>query len=87
MFERFAGNRRRPGDGEFVEVTPYMRPAERKPDVTAVGQLAVAGIAIDLQNSLEALEVGDRPLGFAIGRVDTGNARWIRAAPRPSSAA
>jgi hypothetical protein len=27
MFERFAGNRRWSGDGEFVEVTPYMRPA------------------------------------------------------------
>jgi hypothetical protein len=38
MFERFAGNRRRPGDGEFVEVTPYMRPAERKPDVAALGK-------------------------------------------------
>ena len=83
MFERFAGNRRRSGDGEFVEVTPYMRPAERKPDVAALGQLAVAGIAVDLQDALEAIEMGDRPLGFAIGRVDIGNARWIRAAPRP----
>ena len=81
MFEHFVGNRRRSGGGEFVEVTPDMRPAERKPDVTAVGQLTVTGIAIDLQNSLEALEVGDRPLGFAIGRIDIGNARWIRPAP------
>ena len=29
--------------------------AERKPGVAALGQLTVAGIAIDLQNSLEAL--------------------------------
>ena len=83
MFERFAGNRRRSGDGEFLEVTPYMRPAERQPGVAALGQLAVAGIAVDLQDALEAIEMGDRPLGFAIGRVDIGNARWIRAAPRP----
>src|SRR3984893_4620832 len=81
MFERFAGNRRGSGSGELVEVTSYMRPAERKPDVAAIGQLTVAGIAIDLQNSLEALEVGDRPLSFAIGRVDIGNARWIRPTP------
>jgi hypothetical protein len=39
MFERFAGNRRRSGGGELVEVTPYMRPAERKPDVAAIGYL------------------------------------------------
>jgi len=32
-----------------------MRPAERKLDVAALGQPAVAGIAIDLQDSLEAL--------------------------------
>jgi hypothetical protein len=38
-----------------------MRPAERKPDVAALGQLAVAGIAIDLQDALEAFKV-------AIGR-------------------
>jgi hypothetical protein len=25
--------------------------------------------------------VGDRPLGLAIGRVDIGNARWIRTTP------
>ncbi len=62
MFERFAGNRRRSGDGEFVEVTPYMRPAERKPDVAALGQLAVAGIAVDLQDALEAVEMGDQTL-------------------------
>src|SRR6478609_3520283 len=68
MLERFAGNRRRSGGGELIEVTPYMRPAERKADLAAIGQLTVAGITIDLQNSLEALEVGDRPLGLAVGR-------------------
>ena len=39
MFERFAGNRRWPGSGEFVEVTPDMRSAEGKPDITASGRL------------------------------------------------
>ena len=81
VFERFAGNRRRSGGGEFVEVTPDMRPAERKSDVAAVGEFAVTGIAVDLQDTLEAPQVDDGPLGFAIGRVDIGNTRWIRPAP------
>ena len=81
MLERFAGNRRRSGGGELVEVSPDMRPAERKSDVATIGQLAVTGIAVDLQDTLEALEVSDGPLGFAIGRVDIGNARWIRPTP------
>lgn len=63
MFERFARNRRRSGGSEFVEVTPDVRRAERKPDVAPLGQLTVAGIAIDLQNSFEALQMGVRPLG------------------------
>jgi hypothetical protein len=74
-----AGTRR----GEFVEVAPHMRPAECKLDVATLGQLAVAGIAIDLQDSLEALEMGDRVLGFAVGRVDISHARWIGSAPWP----
>ena len=60
-----------------------MRPAERKLDVAALGELAVAGIAIDLQDALEAVEMGDRPLGFAVGCIDIGDARRIDAAPWP----
>jgi hypothetical protein len=67
--ERLARNGRGTRRGEFVEVAPHMRPAERKLDVATLGQLAVAGITVDLQDSLEALEMGDRPLGFAVGRV------------------
>jgi hypothetical protein len=81
--ERLAGNGRGARRGEFVELAPHMRPAECKLDVATLGQLAVAGIAIDLQDSLEALEMGDRALGFAVGRVDIGDAGWIGSAPRP----
>ena len=77
MFEGLAGNRRRSGGGEFVELAPDMRPAERESDVAAVGEFAVTSIAVDLQDTLEALQMGDRPIGFAIGRVDVGNARWV----------
>jgi hypothetical protein len=58
-----------------------MRPAERKPDVAALGELAVAGIAVDLQDSLEAVEMSKRPLGLAVGCIDIDDARRIGAAP------
>jgi hypothetical protein len=68
--------------GEFVKIAPHMRPAKCKRDVATLGELGVAGIAIDLQDPLEAVEMGDRPLGLAIWRVDIGNPQWIRPAPR-----
>jgi hypothetical protein len=34
-----------------------MRPAKRKPDVATIGQLAVAGIAADLHDTLEAFKM------------------------------
>ena len=37
--------------------------------------------AVNLQDALEALQMGDWPLRFAIGCVDIHNARWITAAP------
>src|ERR1700682_2267989 len=82
-FERFAGDGRRTGDRELIEVAAYVRPAERKADVATICQLAVAGIAIDLQDALEAVQMDDRPLRFAIGCVDIGHARWIQPAPWP----
>ena len=82
-FERFAGDWRRAGGGEFVEVAAHMRPAESKLHIAALGELAIAGIAVDLQDALEAGEMGDRPLGLAIGRIDIGDAGRVGAAPGP----
>ena len=82
-FERFAGDRRRARGGEFVEAAANMGPAEGELHVAALGEHPIAAIAVDLQNALEAGEVGDRPLGLAIGRIDIGDARWVGAAPRP----
>ena len=62
-----------------------MRPAECKADVAAVGQLAVAGIAVDLKNALKPLEMGDGPFGLAIGCVDLHDARWMTATPWPAA--
>src|SRR5450756_668637 len=67
--ERFARDRRRTWGSEFVKVAAYMRPAERKPDVAPLGELAVAGIAIDLQDALEA--------GIAPGNVEIGEAALL----------
>ena len=57
LLERLAGDQCGAWSSEFMEVTPDMRPAERKPHVATSRELAVTGIAIDLQNSFEALEV------------------------------
>src|SRR6185437_12687179 len=46
-------------------------------------ELAVAGIAVDLQDPLEAVEMGDRPLGLAVRCIDIDDARRIGAAPWP----
>jgi hypothetical protein len=50
-----------------IEATPNVRPAECKADAAAVGQLAVAGIAIDLQDAL-------KPSRWVIGRSDLRSA-------------
>jgi hypothetical protein len=57
-----------------------VRPAECKLNVATLGQLAIAGIAIDLQDPLEACQMGDWSVGSAIGGVDIGDARRISAA-------
>src|SRR5690606_26587680 len=43
--QRFAGDRCRPGGGEFVEAPAYMGPAEGELDLSALGERAVAGIS------------------------------------------
>ena len=60
-----------------------MRPAERESDVAPFSQRAIAGIAVDLENALEAGEVRDRLLGLAVRRVDIGDRRRVRSAPGP----
>src|SRR3954467_8022009 len=81
--ERLARNRRGTRRCEFVEVAPHMRPAERKLDVATLCQLGITGIAVDLQDPLEACEMSDRPLGFAVRCINVDDARWIGAAPWP----
>jgi len=42
-----------------------MRPTGRQNDIVARHQLLEAGIAVDMEHTLEVLEVGNRTLGFS----------------------
>src|SRR5215218_8791242 len=83
MLERFAGDRRRTRGGELIELAPHMRPAKRKLDVVTFSQFAIAGVAVDLQDADEAIEMGDRAIGFAVRCVEIDDTGWISATPRP----
>lgn len=87
VLQRLAGDRSRARRGKFVEAPANMRPAEVKLDVAALGKDPIPVIAVDLQHTLEAGKMGNRPLGLAVRRVDVSHARRIGAAPRRSSRA
>src|ERR1700674_4353678 len=65
------------------ELPPHMAPAESKRDVTALSELRIGAIAIDLQNAAESREMLGRPRMLAVGGVHIGNARRSAAGPGP----
>lgn len=71
------------GGREFIEAAADVGPAEGEFYVTALGEYTVATIAVDLQDALEASEMGNWPLGLAIGRIHIGDAWRVGAAPWP----
>lgn len=71
------------GCREFVEVAPHVHPAEGELHLATFGKLWVGIVAIDLQDALEAGEMAEQPLGFAVGCIDVGDAGRIEAAPGP----
>src|SRR6185312_3502135 len=73
----FHGDRRRAGGGQLVELAPHVRPAEGERHRVPAGELAIAGVAIDLQHAAEASEVLDRPFTGAVRGVDIGCARRV----------
>ena len=79
----FAGDRRSLGDDAFIEAPPQMRPAEGEAHVALLGERAIAGVAVDLKNALEAGKMRDRLRGRAVGRVDIGDRRRVGSAPGP----
>ena len=58
-----------------------MRPAEGQAHDIALGQCLVSGVAVDLQDSDEALKMPQWLLGFAVGRIEIGDAGRIDPAP------
>lgn len=68
--ERLRGDRRGPGLRQFVEASADMRPAERQAHGIALGQRPVSGVAVDLQDSDEALKVPQWLFGLAVGCIE-----------------
>ena len=77
------GDRRRRIGLDLVELAPHMAPAESERDVTALSELRIGAIAIDLQDAAESREMLGRPRMLAIGGIHIGNARRGAAGPGP----
>ena len=60
-----------------------MGPAKGELHRAAFSKHPATAIAVNLQDTPEAGEMSDRPLGLAIGRIDVGDAGRVGAAPRP----
>lgn len=58
-------------------------PAEGEADGGALGQHAIARIAVDLEDAGKAREATDRLLGLAVGRVQVGDAGRVRSTLGP----
>src|SRR5690348_16452664 len=55
--ECLGGDRRRATRSDLVERPAHMAPAEGRLDLAGFGEPAIAGIAVDLQDAPEALEM------------------------------
>ena len=60
-----------------------MAPAEGEHDVTALREVGISAVAVDLQRAAESCEVLGRPRMLAVGCIDIGNARRSVAGPGP----
>jgi hypothetical protein len=60
-----------------------MCPAEGELDLAGLGQGAVPGIAVNLQDAAESLEMLDRAFRLAVGGIDISNRRRGGPAPGP----
>jgi len=69
--------------GNLVEFPPRMRPAGRQDHAALVSELLEPGIAVDLKDALEGVEMCLRPDRPAVGLVDVEGCRRIGARPAP----
>lgn len=71
---------------DFLEFAPRMRPTVRHPNgrtilARGLGQAVVAGVTIDLQDTVESGEEGFGILARAAGRIEVDDAGRVLAAP------
>ena len=83
-----ARDRRLVGGMDVKEVAPRMRPAgdlghDRRLPLGGLVERPEAGIAIGLQEALEAGQMRARMLAFAVGRVAIDDRRWRLAGVGP----
>ena len=85
--ERLFGERRVAANGDLVEPPPQMGPAEGQDERLrwwpAAREVLVGGIAVDLQNAAEALEMAFHMLRPAARRIAIDDGGRIAAAPGP----
>src|SRR4030095_2961561 len=80
--EGLGGDRRRASRSDLVEGPAHMAPAEGELDLAGLLECAITGIGVNLQDAPEALEMGGWALRLAVRRVDIGDRRRRRSAPR-----
>src|SRR5260221_5985324 len=78
-----SGDRRRCLHLDLVELPPHMAPAESERDITALSELRIGAIAVDLQDAAESRKMLGRPRMFTVGGIDVGNAWRSAAGPGP----
>ncbi len=64
---------------QLIEAPAVMAPAEDRLDGIALSRATVSGIIVDVQDSGEAVEVDERPLGLAVGHIDIVHTGRVRA--------
>lgn len=69
--------------GKFIEAAADVAPAESELDIIALGQRPVSGVAIDLQDAGEGVEMTARALGLAVRQIDIGQILPITTTLRP----
>lgn len=81
--QHLAGDRRGAGDGQFIEGSADMGPAEGELHIALLGQRAIAAIAIDLEHASEPGQMLDRLAGLAVGGEDIDGGGRVSPAPGP----
>jgi hypothetical protein len=68
--------------GDFIKLAPRVRPARGKDDVALAGQPFEPGIAVDVENALEVLEMRRRALGLSVRCEQIDSCRRLGSRPR-----